>query len=187
MLLLTIKLNCNLKAVPQNNFCVCRNLSVKNLRFLSSEQALADLATFTVAMREKYNFTVIHGSYLKFRWGSFGSLHQSQDNKWVAFGGSYPGSLAAWYRLKYPHLVDIAVSTSAPLVAKLDFKGIFGRWETFNKHANILELTEYLGVVEDAITHTNPTCSDEISKAVKSMEGLLRRRTGWWMIKQHFK
>jgi hypothetical protein len=48
---------------------------------------------------------------------------ESQDNKVVAFGGSYPGSLAAWFRMKYPHLVDMAVSTSAPLVAQLNFKG----------------------------------------------------------------
>lgn len=47
------------------------------------------------------------------------------DTKWVAFGGSYPGSLAAWLRLKYPHLVHAAVSSSGPLLAKIDFKGLF--------------------------------------------------------------
>ncbi|ODM93114.1 putative serine protease K12H4.7 [Orchesella cincta] len=123
------------------------DLSLESLKYLSSQQALADLASFTVAMKSTYNLT---------------------DNKFVAFGGSYPGSLAAWYRLKYPHLVDIAVSTSAPLLAQLNFK-------------------DYLGVVRDSIDVTNSQCNQQIQKAVKSTEGLLRRRTGWWMIRKNFK
>lgn len=79
-----------------------RDASVQNLAYLSSEQALADLATFTEAMKEQLNLNT---------------------NKWIAIGGSYPGSLAAWYRLKYPHLVDGAVAVSAPILAQLNFKG----------------------------------------------------------------
>lgn len=75
---------------------------MENLAYLSSEQALADLATFTVAMQEE---------------------HGLKENKWIAFGGSYPGSLAAWYRLKYPHLVHGSIATSAPVVAQINFKG----------------------------------------------------------------
>ena len=48
----------------------------------------------------------------------------NREVKWVAFGGSYPGSLAAWLRLKYPHLVHAAVSSSGPLVAKVNFMGM---------------------------------------------------------------
>ena len=59
------------------------DLSVKNLVYLSSEQALADLASFVSSMNEQHNLT---------------------DAKWISFGGSYPGSLSAWFRLKYPHL-----------------------------------------------------------------------------------
>jgi len=35
-----------------------RDLSVENLQYLNSEQALADLAGFTQAMKDKYNLTV---------------------------------------------------------------------------------------------------------------------------------
>lgn len=78
------------------------DLSTDNLSFLNSEQALADLATFSVAMREQRGLT---------------------NNTWIAFGGSYPGNLAAWYRLKYPHLVSGSVASSAPVLAYLDFYG----------------------------------------------------------------
>lgn len=77
------------------------DLSVKNLKYLSSHQALADLANFINAMNIKYELI--------------------SDTKWIAFGGSYPGSLAAWLRMKYPHLVHASISSSGPLLAKLNF------------------------------------------------------------------
>ena len=38
---------------------------------------------------------------------------------WIAFGGSYPGSMAAWLREKFPHLIAGSVSSSGPLEAKV--------------------------------------------------------------------
>ena len=43
------------------------------------------------------------------------------QSKWVSFGGSYPGNLAAWYRQKYPATVHGCLSFSAPIYAKPDF------------------------------------------------------------------
>jgi len=45
------------------------------------------------------------------------------DTKWVTFGGSYPGMMAGWLRLKYPHLVHASVSSSAPVQAALEMRG----------------------------------------------------------------
>lgn len=80
-----------------------QDLSTEHLKLLTSQQALDDLATFIVAMNKRYELL---------------------DVKWITFGGSYSGSLAAWLRLKYSHLVHGAVSSSAPLYAKVDFEGL---------------------------------------------------------------
>lgn len=121
--------------------------SVENLVYLSSEQALADLATFTVAMQEE---------------------HGLKENKWIAFGGSYPGSLAAWYRLKYPHLVHGSIATSAPVVAQINFK-------------------EYLEVVRDALATVNEKCDEAVKEATRQLNMLLLHRVGWQSITKRFK
>lgn len=45
-------------------------MSTDNLKYLSSMQALADLAHFRKSITNEYGFT---------------------KNKWISFGGSYPG------------------------------------------------------------------------------------------------
>ncbi len=79
------------------------DLSVPSLRLLSSRQALADLARFHSHATQR-----------------FGLLPAT---KWVTWGGSYPGMLAAWARLSYPHLFHAAVASSAPVGAVLNFRG----------------------------------------------------------------
>lgn len=70
------------------------------MSLLSSRQALADCVEFIYFIKNTYNLT---------------------GSKVIAIGGSYSGNLAAWLREKYPHAVDIAISSSAPYFAKLDF------------------------------------------------------------------
>ncbi|XP_059091857.1 putative serine protease K12H4.7 [Tigriopus californicus] len=122
------------------------DMSVKNLAYLSSEQALGDLATFISGMNQARNLT---------------------GSKWIAFGGSYPGSLAAWLRLKYPHLIHGSVSTSGPLYAKADF-------------------FEYLQVVRQALKVTDPECGPALEDALQKVDVLSRHRTGWAMISKKF-
>nr|CAD7202974.1 unnamed protein product [Timema douglasi] len=125
-----------------------RDMSVKNLRYLSSEQALADLAEFVEAMNDKYKLT--------------------SATKWIVFGGSYPGSLAAWLRFKYPHLIHGAVSTSGPLLAKADFQ-------------------EYYGVVQQSLSTTGNDCVIAIKNATSQIDILLKHEIGLLELKELFR
>ena len=77
------------------------SFSTPNLRWLGTEQALADAAAFVQAMNAKHGLT----------------------GPWISFGGSYSGELSAWVRIKYPHLVFAAVASSAPVTANVDYDG----------------------------------------------------------------
>ncbi|XP_066954266.1 LOW QUALITY PROTEIN: putative serine protease K12H4.7 [Macrobrachium rosenbergii] len=123
------------------------DMSSDNLAYLSSEQALADLATFTVAMQEELGL---------------------QNNKWIVFGGSYSGSLAAWYRLKYPHLAHGAVATSAPMIAKVDFR-------------------EYMEVVRNSLATASEDCNVAIKEANAEMEKQLADPVGWGALSERFR
>lgn len=81
------------------------DLSTPNMRYLSSHQAVGDVALFiTQYVLPTYNL----------------SLPSAQI---VTFGGSYPGALSAWLRLRLPHLITVGVSTSSPIQAQFDYTG----------------------------------------------------------------
>ncbi|KAB1261216.1 Thymus-specific serine protease [Camelus dromedarius] len=76
-------------------------LDMAQLRFLSSRHALADVISARLTLSRLFNV--------------------SSSSPWICFGGSYAGSLAAWARLKFPHLIFASVASSAPVRAVLDF------------------------------------------------------------------
>ena len=79
------------------------DLSFSNLAYLSSRQALEDVGHFITSVNQNSYYNLTTGA------------------PWITFGGSYGGTLSAWMRLRFPHLVAGSVSSSAPLFAKLDF------------------------------------------------------------------
>ena len=54
--------------------------------YLTSGQALADYADLLTYVKSTFKGT--------------------SNSPIIAFGGSYGGMLAAWFRMKYPHIID---------------------------------------------------------------------------------
>ncbi|XP_074264393.1 putative serine protease EDA2 [Silene latifolia] len=80
--------------------------TTENLRYLSSKQALFDLASFRQYYQESLNR----------------KLNRSNvENPWFVFGGSYAGALSAWFRLKFPHLTCGSLASSAVVLAVYNF------------------------------------------------------------------
>lgn len=124
------------QSLPFNSF------SAKALRYLSTEAALDDLAYFQRKISSTNNW----------------------DGKWVAFGGSYPGSLSAYYRLKYPYLVVGSLASSAPVLAKEDFI-------EYDAH-----VTKVAG----------PQCANQIRQTVSEIEASLNNPNEFQRIKALF-
>ncbi|GLJ47013.1 hypothetical protein SUGI_0992590 [Cryptomeria japonica] len=73
--------------------------------YFTSTQVLADYATFIV--------------YLK-------KTLKAENCPVVVFGASYGGMLAAWFRLKYPHITIGALAASAPILSLYDVAPTYG-------------------------------------------------------------
>lgn len=86
------------------------DFSTKNLRFLTTEQALADTAYFA--------------KNVKFE--GLEDVDFSPENvPWIAYGGSYAGSFVAFLRVAYPDVFYGAISSSGVP------KAIWDYWEYF--------------------------------------------------------
>ena len=127
------------------------DLTVASLRHLSSAQALADAARFVAHAAREFRVP--------------------RDARWVAFGGSYPGMLASWLRLKYPHLVHAAVASSAPVQAAFAMPG-------------------YDRVVGESLAETDVggsrACAHAVRAAFRALSDELRTREGRRRVEAQF-
>ncbi|KIH60371.1 serine carboxypeptidase S28 [Ancylostoma duodenale] len=123
------------------------DMSTPNLVYLSSAQALEDMAAFIIAMKQKFP--------------------QLAAAPWVTFGGSYSGALAAWARVKHPELVAMAVGSSGPVQAEVDF-------------------VEYLEVVQNSITRDSAQCAQSVTTAFNLVSSMLTTASGRQSLKATF-
>jgi len=119
-------------------------LASENMKYLSMDQAIEDLANFQRHAQEQL----------------------SLRGKWIAVGGSYSGELSAFYRLKHPELVVGALASSAPVLSKADFDG-YDRYVAKVAGPDCLQAIQ--AGVADIETRLNT--SPESAAAVKTLFG----------------
>lgn len=83
------------KSIPYGGNKEIAYSNKSTLGYLSSTQALGDYATLIIDLKNNLTAT---------------------DSPVIVFGGSYGGMLAAWFRLKYPHVTIGALASSAPIL-----------------------------------------------------------------------
>lgn len=126
------------------------DLTTENMKYCNHNQALADLANFVDMQGKAMNLT---------------------EEKWITFGGSYPGMMAGWARLKFPTAIYASVASSAPVQAQVDFVG-------------------YLDVVGKSISATivggSQDCYSAVSSAHEVIRELLQTENGQSKLKTWF-
>ncbi|XP_047103081.1 lysosomal Pro-X carboxypeptidase [Schistocerca piceifrons] len=129
----------------------------KYLGYLTSQQALADYVDLIQHIKSKQL-----------------SRPFNRQNPVIAFGGSYGGMLAAWIRMKYPHIVSGAIAASAPI---LQFPGL-------------VPCEAFYRIVTSDFSSESKECSntirkswDIIRKLSKTDEGRKWLSTNWTLCK----
>ncbi|KAM4047654.1 lysosomal Pro-X carboxypeptidase [Anomaloglossus baeobatrachus] len=100
----------------------------KYLNYLTSEQALADFAILIRFFKES---------------------SEAKNSAVIAIGGSYGGMLAAWLRMKYPHVVVGALAASAPI------------WQ----FEDLVPCNLYYQIVTNDFKKSGPGCAESIAKS----------------------
>ncbi|TKR82703.1 hypothetical protein L596_016388 [Steinernema carpocapsae] len=120
--------------------------TTKNIIYLTVEQALEDYSHFIDAMNAKFKFP---------------------NPRWMTFGGSYPGSLSAWFRATYPKKTIGAVSTSSAVNVFTDYYG-------------------YVDNVQKNIRDVDPNCEKHIREGFNKMISMMYTPDGPKQLKTQF-
>ncbi len=123
-----------------------------NIQYLNSWQALADYALLIPDFKRKYGM--------------------SMRAPVIVFGGSYGGMLSTYMRIKYPHIVDGAIASSAPVTL---FEGLASP-----KAFNQIITKDYADVLP------NRQCSSWIQKAFLLVQSLGQSTSGRNILSQRF-
>ncbi|XP_010535638.1 PREDICTED: lysosomal Pro-X carboxypeptidase [Tarenaya hassleriana] len=118
--------------------------------YFNTAQALADYAAILLHVKDKY---------------------AAKHSPIIVVGGSYGGMLAAWFRLKYPHIAIGALASSAPVLYFED---------TVPKHG-------YYYIVTKIIKKTSVRCHKRIRKSWDEIDRVASQPNGLSFLSEKFK
>ncbi|CAN8301032.1 unnamed protein product [Cochlearia groenlandica] len=124
--------------------------NASTLGYLNAAQTLADYAAILLHVKEKYS---------------------TKHSPIIVIGGSYGGMLAAWFRLKYPHIALGALASSAPLLYFVDTRPKVG----------------YYYIVTKVFKETSERCYNKIRKSWKEIDRIAAKPNGLLILSQKFK
>jgi len=116
----------------------------EHLVHMSAEQALADYALLLTSL--KSNMSIL-------------------DAPVISFGGSYGGMLAAWFRLKYPHITAGSIAASAPV------------WMLDNSTSDF-DAGNVARLASNVFRDVSQSCYDGIAASWDAMREVARREGG---------
>lgn len=101
---------------------------------------------------------------LKFIRYQYGAM----DKPCIVFGGSYGGMLAAWLRMKFPHVFQGALAASAPIL--------------YFKDAPTAPPTRFGDMITESFKNVSANCSDTIKQSFTAMMDIKKRgnKDGSW-------
>ncbi|PIA25035.1 hypothetical protein AQUCO_13300024v1 [Aquilegia coerulea] len=123
--------------------------NANSLSYLTAEQALADYAVFITDLKRNLS---------------------AEASPVVLFGGSYGGMLAAWMRLKYPHIAIGALASSAPI---LQFE-------------DIVPTETFYDIVSNDFRRESLSCFDAIKKSWEEIEVEGKKENGLLQLTKKF-
>ncbi|GFY71245.1 lysosomal Pro-X carboxypeptidase [Trichonephila inaurata madagascariensis] len=119
--------------------------------YLTTEQALADFASLIYHLKNE--------------------LPGGQKAPVIAFGGSYGGMLSAWIRIKYPHLVNGALSSSAPILL----------------FSNAASCKNFPAIITDDFKNAGISCANNIRKSWSIIRKIGKSENGSMFLTKTFK
>ncbi|VVC30216.1 Alpha/Beta hydrolase fold,Peptidase S28 [Cinara cedri] len=129
------------------------------LGYLTSEQALADYVDLLTYLRHNGSHANVGGYD-----GANEDLNgrRTRPSPVIVFGGSYGGMLAAWFRIKYPAVVEGAIASSAPI------------WQ----FTGMTPCNAFYRVTSSAYTSTSAECGLTISASWKAIDNITKSNEG---------
>ncbi|XP_039052489.1 lysosomal Pro-X carboxypeptidase-like [Hibiscus syriacus] len=137
------------KSVPfGSREAALRNASVRG--YFTSAQAIADYAAIIIHIKKTFS---------------------AKNSPVIVIGGSYGGMLAAWFRLKYPHVALGALASSAPI---LYFDGLAPQ-------------VGYYAIVTKDFKETSERCYETIRKSWDEIDKIASKFNGLSILSKMFK